>query len=243
MQDGWDALYGLLAGNVWAASAALLGLAGAALTAYAQNQIRAGTKWILTPLARQLPWNRSTDDSLFHPGLSSVVTLVQLFILDADGTRARYEKTTFFVVNRPTTFYQEAVTAEGVATALTTMRGTIVETVVQQGFYVSKIDLGNTLGKGELLTNIYTADLLDSFTKPHEHWTQEFSYPTDHFTLHVHFPAARPPKSISCDVIDGVTEKPSVNGARLLDLFGQTSIVWEVSNPNLHQTLKLGWIW
>ncbi len=147
------------------------------------------------------------------------------------------------MVNRPTASYQEAVTAERKATAFATMRGTIVTTVVQHGFYVSTIDLGTPLRKGDSLTNTYTANLVDSFPKPHEHWTQEFTYPTRHFTLLVHFPVARPPKVLSCRVINGADAKPADSSAELLDLFGHKSIVWEVDHPDPHQILKLAWSW
>jgi hypothetical protein len=123
------------------------------------------------------------------------------------------------------------------------MRGTIFHTVIERGFYVSNIDLGNTVREGERLTNIYSADLLNSFAKPHEHWTQEFTYPTKHFTLLIHFPGARPPKSVACKLLDGVLEKPAGNTAQLIDLFGRKSLVWDVANPKLHQALKLEWIW
>lgn len=239
----WESVYRLIAQNLWAAAAVLLALVGAALTAYARDQLRAGTNWALKPVARYFPWNRSSADSLSRTHLSSVFTLVQVFLLDAAGSHARYQKTTSFVVDRPTTSYQEAVTAECRATAFATMRGTIVETVIERGFYVSEIDLANTVGEGERLTNIYSADLLNSFVKTHEHWTQEFTYPTKHFTLQVHFPAARSPKSVACKILDGASEKPADSTARTIDLFGRKSVVWDVANPDVHQVLKLEWIW
>lgn len=239
----WDAVYNLIAKNVWAAAALVLTLFGAVLTAYARDQLRAGTNWVLKPIARYFPWNAAPADPLSRTPLSAIFTLVQVFLLDAAGCHARYQKTTFFVVDRPTTSYQEAVTAECAAAAFATMRGTIVETTTERGFYVSKIDLANTVGAGERLTNLYSADLLNSFSKTHEHWTQEFTYPTQHFTLHVHFPATRPPKSVACKILDGAFEKPAGSTAQLIDLFGRRSVVWDVANPNVHQALKLEWIW
>jgi hypothetical protein len=240
---GWEPVYSFVAENVWTAAAVLLAVFGAALTAYAREEIRVGTNWALKPIARHLPWNRSPAKPLPRTTLLSVFTLVQVFLLDAVGNHARYEKTTSFVVNRPTTFYREAVTAECSATAFATMRGTIVETVIDRGFYVSKIDLANPVGEGERLTNIYSADLIQSFTQSHEHWTQEFAYPTKHFTLHIHFPAARPPMSVACKILDGTLEKPAGSAARIIELFGRKSIVWDVTNPEVDQALKLEWIW
>jgi hypothetical protein len=135
------------------------------------------------------------------------------------------------------------VTAEHAAAAFATMRGTIAQTVIERGFYVSKIDLGNTVGEGERLTNIYSADLLNSFVKAHEHWTQEFTYPTKHFSLQVHFPKARPPKSVACKLLEGALEKPASSTAQLTSLFGRQSLVWDVANPKLNQVLKLEWTW
>ena len=135
MPAGWDALTSFITGNVWAAAVVVLALFGAALTAQARDQIRAGTGWMLKPVIQHLPWNRVPEDPLSPSTLSSAFTLVQVFLLDAAGNRARYEKTTSFVVNRPTTSYQEAVTAEHTATAFTTMRGTIVKTAVERGYF------------------------------------------------------------------------------------------------------------
>lgn len=220
----------------------LLTLVGAALTAFARAEINAGTNWALQPIAKHLPWNRKSD-ATSPVALQSVFTLVQLFLLDANGSCARYEKTTSFIVNRKTATYREAVTAEHCAAGFATMRGTITETVVERGFYVSTIDLGNTIGEGERLTNVYSADLFNSFVRPQEHWTQEFAYPTEHLTLQVHFPEERPPKSVRSIVLDGDLEKSANQTARILDLYGSKSIVWDVDDPDLHRALKLEWIW
>ena len=171
----WDRVYETVAGNVWAAVAAVVALLAAAIAAYTGDQIRSGTYWALKPVARQLPWNRGPGAPNSSAELSSVFTLVQVFLLDASGCRARYRKTTSFVAHRPTTIYQEAVTTERAAAGFATMRGTIVDTVVERGYYVSNINLGNVVSRGEQFTNVYSADLLDSFTRPHEHWTQESS--------------------------------------------------------------------
>lgn len=243
MLAGWDAVYNLVTGNMWAVSATLLTFLAAALAAYARDQIRAGTIWALTPLARYLPWNRGAHRFTIDAGLSSTLTLVHVYLRNVAGSRARYEKTTFFAVSRSTIVYHEAVTAECTAAAFTTMRGTIVNTIVERGFYVSEINLGENVGEGERLTNIYSAELRDSFVKLSEHWTQEFIYPTKHFVLHVHFPDARPPKSLTCKVVDGASEKPSKSTARIVDLFGRKSIVWDVDNPKVNEVLKLEWIW
>jgi hypothetical protein len=237
----WDALYSFLAGNIWTLGVLLLGLVGATLTAYAREQIRVGINWTLEPFERYLPWNRSSDFA--RPGLSADFTLVQLFLIDVAGKRARYEKTTTFVVDRAITSYQEGVTAERTATAFATMRGLIAETVKERGFYISTIDLGNVVVAGERLTNIFAADLFDSFVKPREHWTQEFTYPTKHLTLQVHFPGARPPKFIASKILGGALERPAGSPARLIDLYGQKSVVWDVRNPRPNEVLKLEWIW
>ena len=240
---GWDRVYEIVAGNVWAAVAAVVALLAAAIAAYTGDQIRSGTYWALKPVARRLPWNRGPRAPISSAELSSVFTLVQVFLLDASGCRARYRKTTSFVAHRPTTTCQEAVTAEHAAARFVTMRGTIVDTVVERGFYVSKINLGNSVSRGEHFANVYSADLLDSFTRPHEHWTQEFTYPTEHLILQVHFPAERPPKLIVSKIIQGASEKPAGTSARLIHLYGRKSIVWDIVKPKPHQAFKLEWTW
>ncbi|PHP65406.1 hypothetical protein CSC94_18775 [Zhengella mangrovi] len=243
MVNGWERVYEIVAGNALAAFVAFFALIAAAIAAYAGDQIRSGTYWALKPVSRQLPWNRGSDAPNSSGELSSVFTLVQLFLFDASGCRARYRKTTFFVAHHTTTTYQEAVTAEHVAAGFVTMCGTIVDTVVERGFYVSQINLGSSVSCGEHFANVYSADLLGSFTRPHEHWTQEFTYPTGHLILQVHFPAERPPKLIASKIVEGATEKPADTSARIINLYSQKSIVWDIAKPKPHQALKLEWTW
>lgn len=240
---GWDRVYEIVAGNAWAAAVAVVALLATAIAAYTGDQIRSGIYWALKPVARQLPWNRGSGTPNSSAELSSEFTLVQVFLLDASGCRARYRKTTSFVAHRPTTTYQEAVTSEHAAAGFVTMRGTIVDTVVERGFYVSSINLGNSVSRGERFTNVYSAELLDSFTRPHEHWTQEFNYPTEHLTIQVHFPAERPPKLSVSKIVQGASEKPAGTTACLIHLYGQKSIVWDIAKPKLNQAFKLEWTW
>ena len=66
----------------------MLTLLGAAVVAYARDQVR-GTIWALAPITRTLPWNKGDIDPTFRPPLFSECTLVDVFLLDAAGTRAR----------------------------------------------------------------------------------------------------------------------------------------------------------
>jgi hypothetical protein len=231
--------------HTWQTAAAVLALLGAALTTYARDQIRAGTNWVLAPLTRILPWSKLGESiPEDQQGLISDFTLVDIFLLDTEGKFARYQKTSSYEVRASElTSYQEGVTAEGHAEAFRTMRGVIVETIKEHGFYVSRIDLGYAIKKSSRLTNLYMADLYDCFTKREEHWTQELAFHTKHLTLQSHFPKARPPKSVSCRIVDGTLNKPAKTTAKILDLFGRKSIVWEIDHPQTKEVLKLEWIW
>jgi hypothetical protein len=170
--------------------------------------------------------------------------LVDVFLCDADGKFARYQKITSYVVSGDELdSYQEGVTAEGYADAFLTMRGAIAKTVKEHGFYISRIDLANTLTKGSRFTNVYVADLHDCFTKHEEYWTQELAFRTKHLTLQINFPKERPPKFVKCKTIHGTVDKPLKTTAKIVDLFGKKSIVWEVEQPKMKQVLKLEWVW
>lgn len=238
-------IFSFIGEHTWQTATAVLALLGAALATYARDQVRAGTNWVLAPVTRIFPWNRRIDAiPEYQQGLVSDFTLVDVFLLDTDGKFARYQKTSSYVVGAgDLSSYQEGVTAEGHAEAFFTMRGTIVETVREHGFYLSRIDLGEAIEKGSRLTNIYAADLYDCFTKCEEHWTQELAFRTKHLTLQVHFPQARPPKSVTCKTVDGTQDKPVKTTAKILDLFGRKSIVWEIDQPRTKEVLKLEWIW
>ena len=147
------------------------------------------------------------------------------------------------MADREVASYQEGVTAEGRADEFSTMRGTVVSTAREHGFYLSRIDLGAVLQKGSYLTNTYMADLHGCFTRPQEHWTQEIIYPTRHLTLRIHFPLGRPPKSVTCKIVEGSSERPAPNGADIVELFGRKSIAWEIAQPRSNEVLKLEWIW
>jgi hypothetical protein len=226
-------------------AAAFLAFFSAAVVAYARDQFREGTNWVLAPLTHILPWNAPTHSSPRHqPQLISDFSLVDVFLCDADGKFARYQKTTSYVVTgEEIASYQEGVTAEGYADAFRTMRGAIAETVKEHGFYISRIDFADTLTRGLRFTNVYAADLHDCFTKNEEHWTQELAFQTKHLTLQIHFPKERPPKFVQCKSIHGTTDKPLKTSAKIVDLFGQKSIVWEVDQPAMKQILKLEWLW
>ena len=135
------------------------------------------------------------------------------------------------------------MTAEGNANAFFTMRGTIVETVKEHGFYISRIELGDGVQKGLRFTNVYGAELHDCFKRSQEHWTQEVAFPTKHLTIQIHFPEDRPPKLVRCKTLDGTREQPANNAAKLVELFGRKSIVWEVEQPKARGIFKVEWSW
>ena len=226
--------------------AAVLAFVGAALLAFTREQVRAGVNWALAPLARLLPWNGkqvSFGASLEHEDLICDLSLVDVFLCDSDGRSARYQKTSSYVATNELNWYQEGVTAEGHANAFFTMRGTIVETVKEHGFYISRIDLGDVVQKGLRFTNVYGAELHDCFLKSQEHWTQELAFPTKHLTIQVHFPQDRPPKLVRCKTVEGTREKPANSAAKLVELFGKKSIVWEVEQPKARGIFKVEWSW
>ena len=123
------------------------------------------------------------------------------------------------------------------------MRGTIVETVIEHGFHMSEINLGEVLRKGFRFTNVYGADLINCFMGTEEHWTQEIAVPTNHLTIQIHFPEERPPKVIRCKTVEGTHYKFARTTARLVELYGRKSIVWEVDDPKEKQVFKVEWIW
>lgn len=238
-------VFSLLGNHLWETTTAVLAFLSVALATYARDQVREGTNWILAPITRLFPWNRRSDSiPEYQEGLISDFTLVDVFLFDTEGKLARYQKTTSYVVSTSElSSYQEGVTAEGHAEGFITMRGTIIETVKEHGFYISRIDLGEVIQKGARLTNVYMADLYYCFTKSEEHWTQELAFRTKHLTLQIHFPAARPPKSVACKAVEGTRDKPAKTTARLVDLYREHSIIWEIERPKLNDIYKLEWIW
>lgn len=244
MLAAWDAAHAFIVGNVWIAAVVLLGFFCAALASYAREQVRAGLNWALAPITLSFPWSRRTGEESTSPHLLfSELTLVDVFLLDEKGKFARYQKTSSFLAGNDLSSYQEGVTVEGYADGFSTMRGVISETRKEHGFYLSRIDLGGAIVERKRITNTYVANLYGSFTKRHEHWTQELAFPTKHLVLHIHFPEKRPPKSVTCKTIKGLLEKPAPSTAKILDIFGRKSIVWEVDNPKVEEVLKLEWVW
>jgi hypothetical protein len=172
------------------------------------------------------------------------LTVIDLFLTSIDGKSARYQKTCDYIVNKENlNAYQEGVTAAGTASGFSTLSGTIVETTIEHGFYISRIDLGNLLNKGARFQNVYSADLHDCFTSGKEHWTQEIAFPTKHLTLRIHFPRARPPRLVKCKIIKGVADKQVRTDAKITELSGEQGIVWDIQNPKLKDIYKLEWLW
>ncbi len=216
------------------------------LVKYAREQLRMALNWILAPLTNWLPWNlpiqRGTPNS--QQSLRSDYSLVEVYIFDTSGCDALYQKTSSYeVMAEEIDSYREGVSAEGSATFFSTMRGTVLATESEHGFYVSNIALGATLKRGTHFTNVYAARLRNCFKGNAEHWTQEFAFSTRRATIQVHFPYERPPLSLSCKTIQGTSEVETKNAAAVLQLFGRPSAVWEIDSPSLNEIVKLEWIW
>jgi hypothetical protein len=113
------------------------------------------------------------------------------------------------------------------------MRGTIIETKKEHGFYISHIYLGTTINRRSRFLNVYTAKLHDSFIQKEEHWTQEIAFPTALLTVQIRFPEARPPSRVKFFLVEGTTDKEIATTASITELFGQTAIVWQLENPRL----------
>ena len=229
-------------------TAAALSMLAAALLAYFRGQINAGTKWALAPITRRLPWNQNNPIKGSAPDhesdLTSLLTVVDVFLTSVAGKSARYQKTSNYIVNSDyLNAYHEGVTAAGKASGFSTLWGTIVETTKEHGFYISRIDLGDLLKKGSRFQNIYTAGLHDCFLAHEEHWSQEIAFPTKHLTLRIHFPKSRPPRLVKCKVVEGVADKQVPTDAKVAELSGEQGIVWEIQNPKLKDIYKLEWLW
>ena len=240
-----ETLYSGVLPHLWELGAAAVAIVSATLAAYWREQARNGTNWVLAPLTRALPWNKDDQPSTKQTGiLACEITLIDLYLLDTAGRLARYQKTSQFVVmTDEVSSYNEGVTADGSATEFVSMRGIVVETVKEHGFYILHIDLGETLRTGSRFTNTYCADLLNCFTNNEEQWSQELAFATNHLTMQVHFPKDRSPKSIRCKAIQGTEEKMVKQTAKMLELYGRKSIVWEIDEPGAHAVLKLEWTW
>jgi hypothetical protein len=244
----FNSLWTFSTSRLGAIAAAGLGLLIAALIAYLRGQVRAGTTWALAPITRRLPWNLHNPIKGSVPehenDLTSQLSIVDVFLTNMDGTSARYRKTSNYVVNtEDLNAYQEGVTAAGQVGGFSTMRGTIVETRREHGFYISSIDLGDLLTKGARFTNVFTADLHNSFMNDREHWTQEIVFSTKHLTLQIHFPRGRPPKRVKCRIVNGLTAEQVKTNAKITELAEGPCIIWEIQNPKLKDIYKLEWLW
>jgi hypothetical protein len=240
-----ETLYSVAVTHLWALGAAAIATFTAALVAYWREQARRGTNWILAPLTRALPWNKDGSPFAKQTGtLACDFTLIELYLLDAAGKIARYQKTSRFVVMADeVSAYNEGVTADGSAAEFVSMRGRVIETAKAHGFYISRIDLGETVRKGSQFTNTYCAELLNCFTNGEEQWSQELAFPTKHLTVQIHFPKARPPQSVRCKTIEGTVDKLLKQTAQMVELYGRKSIVWEINEPAANAVFKLEWSW
>jgi hypothetical protein len=176
--------------------------------------------------------------------LFSKFSLVDIFLLDTDGKIAFYQKLTNYLTNEEElSRYREGVSADGYITEFSTMRGTIIKTKKEHGFFISHIDLRTTIHPRSRFTNIYTAKLRDCFIRKEEHWTQEVAFPTAHLTIQIHFPKARPPSRVRFFLVQGTAEKEIATTGSLTELFGQPAIVWQLENSRRKDIYKITWHW
>ncbi len=231
-------LFGLILGAV--------SFVAISLAKYLREQVRAALNWILKPLTSWLPWNAIDQraGAARSPSLKSSYSLIEVDILDSSGTVAIYKKTSSYeVVTDNIDCYREGVSAEGYATCFSTMRGSILSTENEHGFYLSTIALGTGLKRGSRFTNVYAARLRNCFERNTEHWTQEFAFQTARATIQVQFPRQRPPLSLSCKELRGTLEVELPNTASVVQLFGRPCAVWEIENPGQNLIVKLEWKW
>jgi hypothetical protein len=246
LSDLWRVIFS----HIGIAATALAALVIATVAAYLRQQIRSAIKWALTPITHRLPWNQTNISkgvslpATIEADLISLSSMVDLFLTSADGNRAKYQKTSSYVVNTDElSTYREGVTSFGSASGFSTARGTVAETTTDHGFYISKIDLGDVLHRGSRFINVYAADLHNSFPNSNEHWTQEIAFPTKHLTLQVHFPQGRGPKRVKCKIIQGTADTQVKTSAKVVELAGEQRILWEIENPRLRGIYKLEWVW
>jgi hypothetical protein len=241
-----DQLSALLASHFVTAASAAAVLIGTSLLPLVREQVRAFARWALTPLNRILPWERHADQqrgSMYQTELVAEFSFVEVFIEDAAGREASYRKLSSYRATKELSRYGEGVSADGTARDFATLRGTIVQTRSEHGFFISEIDLGTTVPRGGVITNVYQAKLLDCFTADEEHWTQEIAFPTGRLTMHIHFPAERPPILVRCFAVEGTVDREIAVAGSIVELFGKKGIVWRLDKPVAGGIYKLAWRW
>lgn len=229
-------------------STAAIGAAAmtAALLAYFRTEASGAIKWFFAPLAPHLPWNLKPTNvnKILSGGLSSELTVVDLYLTATDGKTATYEKTSNYIVGTEgLSSYHEAVTSSGIVGDVSIELGAITKVWTEHGFLVSEIDLGSALKMGGRFRNKFRASFLNSFVAEEEHWTQEVVVPTKLLELRVHFPSDRAPKLFRSKRLIGLADENVSNGAHISELFGKTVLVWGISNPMPGDIFKLEWRW
>jgi hypothetical protein len=203
---------------------------------------------VLTPLSNVFPWNQRAATRpaglIYNSSLIAEFSFVDVFLADVDAQTAVYQKLTSFRAHKDgLSRYREGVSADGSVIEFATMRGTIVATRREHGFYISEIDLGAALWRSSRFNNVYTAKLCNCFTRADEHWTQEIAFPTVLLTIQVHFPEARPPKLVRSSIVEGTTDREIPTAASITELFGKKAIVWQLKKPRLKEVYKISWHW
>jgi hypothetical protein len=246
MEGFLNQLSAVLASHFVAAVSTLVALIGTSLLPIFREQVREVVNWALAPLKQAFPWDQPTGQhhKIMQPtAVVADFSLAEVFIQDVGGVVASYRKLSSYRAIKECVRYREGVSADGTATDFSTMRGTIVQTRSEHGFFVSEIDLETKVHRGARITNIYQAKLIDCFTMDEEQWTQEIAFPTRQLTLQIHFPAARPPTFVRCFILEGTSGREIVGGASIIELFGKKGIVWELQQPRFGGIYKVTWHW
>jgi hypothetical protein len=246
MERYLDQLYAVLASHFVTAATATAALIGTSLLPVVREQVRAFATWALAPFNRLLPWDRHIGQqrgAVYQTDLVADFSFIQVFIENAAGTVASYRKLSSYRATKELSRYREGVSAAGAATDFATMRGTIVQTRSEHGFFISEIDLAANVHRGGLITNVYKAKLLNCFTADEEYWTQEIAFPTRQLTMHISFPEARPPTRVRCFAIEGTVDREIAVTASIVELFGKKGIAWQLDKPVFGGIYKLTWRW
>jgi len=243
----FNELTGLVLRHFTVALAAAAAAVLSAFATYSRSQLRDAIAWTLQPLTARFPWNseRSSERVHVHSSLASELTIIEISLRTSDGAEAVYRKTSDYAVTGDVVYsFTEALTTVGRADSFHCSFGLIITTVQEHGFFLSTIDPGTVLHRGDRFTNVFSAKLHNSFMTAHEHWTHEVARPTKYLVLRVHFPPSRPPSLVKCMLLEGMTTKQVATEAQIMEQrSGAKTVVWNVSRPQFQAVYKLEWVW
>lgn len=169
---------------------------------------------------------------------------IELELIDKEGKRANFKKTQVLKILKPTQFLDDYIISEGKIDVKTIKfeKGKLAEVREDLSRYYLSVDMGRKLEKGEMLTKIYTCELIDTFPKNEEFWEIDAISKNHLHKINVTFPEERPCITYGSEIKRNF-QSLACKSPYLEIIENRSVIDLEVATAQQYDKIRIKWTW